>query len=379
MIGDYAIFGEPGLDIDYNTIEQMNQVMALPVSERGALMPDAHLGYAMPIGGVVGLANAVSPSFVGYDIACRMTLSYLDLSQHEANLIQKGLASAMQKVSRFGVGAQFDGSDIRDHAVMHDPLWDELPHLQAQKDRAQNQLGSSGGGNHFFDLVYGNTADDEEFVAIVTHSGSRGVGHSMATHYLKLAAEETRAQYTGIQKGYEWLSLDSEAGKEYWAVMQLMGRYAQANHHLIHDYFANEVGVDILATIENHHNFAWEQDGLIVHRKGATPADVDQVGIIPGSAGTASFVVSGRGEQTSLKSSPHGAGRTLSRTKAKKEFDQAKHDESMEGVLEIGVGHDESPFAYKDIHRVMKLSDDLLNVEAEMYPKIVVMGGKAYD
>ncbi|MHA2064120.1 MAG: RtcB family protein [Candidatus Thorarchaeota archaeon] len=391
----YAKFGELGVDIPYNAMDQMDEVMRIPPALKGALMPDAHHGYAMPIGGVVGLLNAVSPSFVGYDIACRMTVSLLDIDVHDFRFDKERFLEDMRSVTRFGLGSNFDKP--HDHAVMHHSLWNELPHLKDLKPLAQEQLGSSGGGNHFFDALvgevitpvhwltnsYGEVLEEgDNFVAIMTHSGSRGVGHKMARYYQKLAERQTRSVFTGIQKGYEWLNLSSEAGSEYWAVMSLMGTYAQANHHLIHESFSIRAGVESFGLVENHHNFAWIEDGMVVHRKGATPAAPGQIGIIPGSSGSASFLVEGLGNTESLNSSSHGAGRPHSRSQAKKQHDQELYTELMEelNVLTAGVAPDETVLAYKDIERVIALQDGVLvNVVARMKPELVVMGGKSDD
>lgn len=380
----YTMFGEVGVDIPYNAIEQMDRVMSIPPALKGALMPDAHKGYGMPIGGVVGMINAVSPSFVGYDIACRMMVSFLDISPVQFLELKFGLFEAMKDVTRFGLGVKFDTP--HQHEVMDDPLWNELPHLKNFKSLAAEQLGTSGGGNHFFDLLIGQAVAPNswipsgklQFVAIMSHSGSRGVGHKMATYYQKLAKDQTQGLFTGIPKGYEWLRLDSDAGREYWSVMQLMGRYAQANHQLIHDSFLEKTGIGSLGRIENHHNFAWDENGMVVHRKGATPAAEGQIGIIPGSSGTASFLVEGFGNADSLNSSSHGAGRPFSRTEAKKRHDEEafmKHWEESE-ILYDAVAEDETYQAYKDIERVISIQDGVLvRVVARMMPKIVIMGG----
>ena len=388
----YKIYGEPGVDIAYNAIEQMDEVMKLPPALKGALMPDAHHGYAMPIGGVVGMLNAVSPSFVGYDIACRMAVSILDLPVDSFIINKQEILKVMQNVTRFGLGSEFE--DPREHEVMDDPLWTTLPHLAKVRDKAQRQLGSSGGGNHFFDALIGEAVvstphlvnskgeqyqKGQQFVTIMTHSGSRGVGHNMATFYLKLAETETRSQFTGIPKGYEWLNMSGRAGQEYWEVMQLMGRYARANHELIHNHFIKEAGISTTSQFENHHNFAWMQDGMFVHRKGATPASVGEIGIIPGSSGTPSYIVEGLGNLNSLRSSSHGAGRPFSRKEAKQRHVQEQYEEHMDDlhILTSGVSPDETFMAYKDIERVIALQEGILvRVIAKMWPEIVIMGGR---
>lgn len=204
----------------------------------------------------------------------------------------------------------------------------------------------------------------------------------MATYYVKLAEQETARIARGIPKGYEWLSLETDAGREYLQVMTLMGRYAQANHHLIHDLFLKRTGLTGLARYENHHNFAWlGPDGTVIHRKGATPAATGQVGIIPGSSGTPSYLVEGLGNSASLESSSHGAGRPFSRSEAKRRHDEALFQQWMaeNDILHIGVSPDETLLAYKDIDRVMALQSDLVRPAARMLPAVVIMGGTSDD
>jgi tRNA-splicing ligase RtcB len=384
-------FGEMGVDFEQEVVEQIDKAASIPVAVRAAVMPDGHPGYALPIGGVIALDNAVSPSFVGYDIACRMTLSILDLTPQELMQQRMLLAGAMQAVTSFGVGSGFKGSARRNHEVMEDPLWNQIPVLRSLRGLAHEQLGSSGGGNHFFDAMTGEVlakADwmplpvGAKFAAVMTHSGSRGPGNQLARYYVKLAAQETRRIARNIPPGYEWLPLDTQAGQEYWQVMQLMGRYAQASHHLIHDLFLRHAGLNQVARWENHHNFAFQEGGLVIHRKGATPAQLGRIGIIPGSSGTDSYLVEGLGNVESLQSSSHGAGRPRSRTASIKQYDartfhehQAKRD-----ILSIGVAPDETFMAYKDIERIIALQNGLLvRVIARLSPVVVIMGARSDD
>lgn len=393
---DFPIFGLPvdkdgQGDIEAAAVEQMRTAMRLPVAKAGALMPDAHRGYAMPIGGVAVLHEAVSPSFVGYDIACRVTLSVLDIHPAEFLTHREKIAEDMRSVSSFGLDSGFRDGHRREHVVMEDPLWRELSPVRNLKDKAWRQLGSSGGGNHFFDALVGTVTretpglslkEGQEFVAIMTHSGSRGAGHKLATHFVKLAARETAQIATGIPPGYEWLSTNDDAGREYLAVMELMGRYAQANHHLIHDHFSMRSGINVTFRCENHHNFAWvEEDGLVIHRKGATPAELGQIGLIPGTSGTASYIVEGLGSPRSLNSSSHGAGRPFSRTEARRRHDAIRFQQHMErhDVLHFGLAEDETMMAYKDIERAMSLQKDLVHPIARMMPAVVIMGGESDD
>lgn len=383
-------FGNLGVDYGYDVEHQISEAAKLPVAVKAAVMPDAHLGYALPIGGVIGLENAVSPHFVGYDIACRMSCSVLAISPEEFMKHRPQLFEDLKAVTSFGIGAAFEKR--LDHAVMYDPLWDEIPILKQYKDLAWKQLGSSGGGNHFADFMIGTVCAESgnldlsvgtQFVSLVTHSGSRGAGHKLATYYSKLAGAWASHNAKGVPKGYEWLPLDSEAGQEYWLVMQLMGRYAQANHHLIHERFGNRAELRVRRFYENHHNFAWEESGMIVHRKGATPANVGDFGIIPGSMGTCSYLVEGLGNPDSLYSASHGAGRLSSRRKAKERFSKVTFDRHIErnDILVHGVAEDESNQAYKDITRVIRVQEDAgqIRIVASMFPKAVIMGGKSDD
>jgi tRNA-splicing ligase RtcB len=384
------VYGEIGTDIDQQAYDQLEKACRLPVAITGALLPDAHLGYALPVGGVVALKNAVSPAFVGFDIACRMKMSILNISVEAFEERRRKLVADLDEVTAFGLGANF-GFNAREHPVQDDPRWTQIERARELKEKADRQLGSSGSGNHFADLMTGTVQKEkdwlpldkgERFVALVTHSGSRGTGHKLATHYKNIAEEHTQRISKGISKSYAWLDLDTEAGQEYWQAMQLMGDYASANHELIHKHFAKESGLDIVDSYENHHNFAWEKEvkgeKWIIHRKGATPAEEGVVGIIPGSMGTPSYLVEGKAGRDSLWSSAHGAGRISSRTQAKKDHDAEAYKKFVKekDILTIRVAKDETYQSYKDIGRVMELQEgELVETVAEMKPRVVVMGG----
>jgi len=217
-----------------------------------------------------------------------------------------------------------------------------------------------------------------KYLALLSHSGSRGFGSEIALYYSKLAMEKVRLP--GKARHLAWLDLNSQEGQEYWLAMNLAGEYASANHHEIHAKVARELNVRPIRMIENHHNFAWFEslpDGrkAIVHRKGATPAHPNSLGIIPGSMVHPAFVIKGKGNPASLSSASHGAGRKMSRSKALQTFTQADLNYILEkwGVELIGAGLDEVPMAYKDIDAVMAYQSDLVGVLAKFYPKIVRM------
>jgi tRNA-splicing ligase RtcB len=205
------------------------------------------------------------------------------------------------------------------------------------------------------------------------------VGFAIAQHYIRVAAQET-ARHAQVPKMYEWLDLDGEAGQEYWAAMELAGAFAQANHEVIHQLYARRSGLTPLAVIQNHHNFAWRQGDLVLHRKGATPAEQGVLGIIPGSMATPSYIVAGRGNADALASSSHGAGRRGSRTQARNTISPAevKRLLKQQDVLVEGLSVDEAPQAYKDIERVMALqvAAGLVTPLARMRPVAVIMAGE---
>jgi len=379
----YRIWGS-GLEAD--AVQQLKNGCQLPIAVAGALMPDAHVGYGLPIGGVLATHEAVIPYAVGVDIACRMKMTVLELPVTALADDQERLTRALQRETQFGVGASFKAR--RQHAVM-DADWSFSKVISGLKDRAWAQLGTSGSGNHFVEFGQLTVLDDAvglargEYLALLSHSGSRGSGAHIAQHYSRLA----RDLHTELPKELShlaWLDLSSEAGQEYWAAMELMGQYAAANHALIHQYIARALGQEVLLDVENHHNFAWRErhrlpDGserdVIVHRKGATPAGAGTVGIIPGSMGAPGYVVRGKGVAASLNSAAHGAGRRMSRTKAKATFnwDDTRRFLRERGVTLLSAGLDEAPMAYKNIDEVMAAQHDLVEPLARFDPKLVKM------
>jgi tRNA-splicing ligase RtcB (3'-phosphate/5'-hydroxy nucleic acid ligase) len=375
-----------GSGLEAGALEQMKNAARLPVAVRGALMPDAHQGYGLPIGGVLATEGAVIPYAVGVDIACRMKLSILDIPASQAfGRHLEGLKNAIESETKFGAGATWQRP--LEHAVL-DADWGITRVTKDVFAKARSQLGTSGSGNHFveFGIVRLEKPDlglePGEYLALLSHSGSRGAGATVANHYSNLAMN-LRPELPKELKHLSWLEMDSEAGQEYWAAMNLMGEYASANHALIHKKVIRAIGGSVLAGVENHHNFAWleshEIDGEVrqvyVHRKGATPAGRGVLGMIPGSMATPGFVVRGLGNLDSLHSASHGAGRAMSRTKAKEQFNWKMVRPKLEaaGVTLLSAGIDENPFAYKDIDAVMNAQTDLVQVIARFDPKIVKM------
>jgi len=375
----YAQWGD---NLEPKSVQQMAAACKLPVAVRAALMPDAHLGYGLPIGGVLATENAVVPYAVGVDIACRMKLTVLDLPTQMLEAESEKLAGAIEMETRFGIGSSFKGkgasrgSTLREHPVM-DEDWSVSPITRQNKDKAHQQLGASGSGNHFVEFGL-FTVDREQaeslqregaalpgagtYLALLSHSGSRGTGASVCSHYSKLAMS-LHPNLPKELKHLAWLDMDSHEGQEYWAAMNLMGHYAAANHACIHRHIAKHLGAKVLLDVENHHNFAWkethevdgEQREVYVHRKGATPADAGVLGIIPGSMADPCYLVRGRGNEASLRSAAHGAGRVMSRTKARQTYrwNHVKDYLQKRGVRVLSAGLDEAPMVYKNIDEVM--------------------------
>ncbi|MEI6809522.1 MAG: RtcB family protein [bacterium] len=370
-----------GMDLDEKSIQQMENACQLPVSIAGALMPDAHLGYGLPIGGVLATKDVVIPYAVGTDIACRMKMSVLDMPVSAIRGEDGRLRNALRESTSFGVGGGF--SRRKCHPVMEED-WSFSPVVRQHKDKASYQLGSSGSGNHFAEFGTLTLNHDDlglktgVYCALLSHSGSRGTGGQIATHFSKLAME-LHPELPRELKHLAWLDLNTDVGREYWLAMELMGRYAAANHHLIHHDIARHLGVKVLLDIENHHNFAWKENhfgrDVIVHRKGATPAGKGIVGIIPGSMATPGYVVRGKGVPESMNSASHGAGRRMSRTATRNTYtwNDGKKFLAEHDVVLISAGLDEVPMGYKDIESVMAAQRDLVDIIARFDPKLVKM------
>ncbi|AFD08872.1 hypothetical protein Solca_3875 [Solitalea canadensis DSM 3403] len=378
---DYPLYGKEF--IEQGAINQMEIAVRLPVTVAGALMPDAHQGYGLPIGGVLATENAVIPYGVGVDIGCRMCLSIYDLPAGLVSDQKDHLKTILDKNTLFGAGQEFKNN--KDHEVLDNKAFNENPLLKSLQMKAAKQLGSSGSGNHFveFGIVEITDPNNEfkipvgNYLSALSHSGSRGLGATIANHYTKVAMQKCVLPQDA--KHLAWLDLNTQEGQEYWIAMNLAGDYASACHHRIHEKMAEALGEHPIAVIENHHNFAWKETWngkeVITHRKGATPAGKNVLGIIPGSMTAPGFIVRGKGNETSINSASHGAGRRLSRTQAEKSITRPELNKLLtdEGITLIGGGLDENPRAYKDIRDVMKAQTDLVEVLGLFYPKIVKM------
>jgi len=381
-LADYPVYGIENIEV--GALAQMKAAMQLPITVGGALMPDAHQGYGLPIGGVLATtADTIIPYAVGVDIACRMCLSIFELPANTVDSKQDNLKNLLLKNTHFGIGSE--SKKHYDSTLFDRPEWNLVKQVRALKDKAYKQLGTSGTGNHFVEwgeLTVNEGALDGvpagAYLALLSHSGSRGFGGNIAGYYSGIAMKKTRLPPEAKQLA--WLDLNAEEGQEYWLAMNLAGDYASANHHEIHNKIAAAMNLQPLMRIENHHNFAWKEqlaDGteVMVHRKGATPAGEGVLGIIPGSMSTPGFVVRGKGDAMSINSASHGAGRAMSRTAALRTLDRALVSAELlnKKITLLGSDLDEAPMAYKNIHTIMAAQTTLVDVLAKFQPRIVRM------
>jgi tRNA-splicing ligase RtcB (3'-phosphate/5'-hydroxy nucleic acid ligase) len=374
-----------GTDIDPGAHAQMEVACYVPSAVSAALMPDAHVGYGLPIGGVLACEGAVIPYAVGVDIACRMKLSVLDMPPTKIVDDRLRFREALTKGTRFGVGCTHERP--QSHSVM-DEDWNVTRVTREKKDTAWKQLGTSGSGNHF--VEFGTLTLDQrcdelnldpgEYTALLSHSGSRGAGAAVCDTYSRIAQQLLPERLKHLGR-LAWLDLDKGAGQEYWAAMNLMGDYAAANHAVIHRLVAKLLGAEIVTCVENHHNFAWLEwhngKQVVVHRKGATPAGQGVLGVIPGSMADPAFIVRGLGHPASLNSASHGAGRRMSRKQAHNtfRFNHVRQELAERGIEVMSAGADEVPGVYKNILEVMAAQEDLVESVARFDPKLVRMCG----
>jgi tRNA-splicing ligase RtcB len=316
-----------------------------------------------------------------------MCLSIFDIDPAELQNRESYFVRELNQATYFGSGAQF--REAEDHPVMDHEAFRLLPLLKNLHGRAWKQLGTSGSGNHFVEFGIVHIAEKDpvlgvppgEYLGLLSHSGSRALGANIANHYTRLAISKRRLPQEA--KNLAWLNLDEEEGQEYWLAMNLAGDYASACHEVIHEKIARQLGRKPIRRVENHHNFAWKEwyegQEVVVHRKGATPAGKDVLGIIPGSMTAPGFIVKGRGEAASIHSASHGAGRRMSRSRAMESITHHALKEELQkhGVHLIGGGLDEAPFAYKNIREVMQAQQLLVDTVGTFQPRIVKMDGTA--
>lgn len=368
-------------DLQTNALEQMRNCLQHDRAVTAALMADHHLGYAQPIGGVVAYHNAVSPSGVGYDIACGNKAVRLDLPATEARANISTIMTDIWEILAFGVGSK--NKEPIDHALFEKQDW-RLKPLDALKRLAAEQLGSIGSGNHYVDIF----VDDAEQVWVGVHFGSRGFGHRVATHFIKAGGGKSNDVFPVV------LPLNSNLGQDYLRAMKLAGEYAYAGRDWVCLRVARLLGAEILEEIHNNHNFAWRErhqgEELWVVRKGATPAYPGQSSFIGGSMGDVSLIVEGVDSHESrraLYSTIHGAGRIMSRTEAagrrrkgKRRGGKISRQMMLEWVTDKdvelrGAGTDESPHCYRRLPQVVTHHAPTLRILHTLHPIGVAMAG----
>lgn len=351
--------------LEQGAIDQFVSAMAEPFVVRGALMADCHAGYSLPIGGVVATDGVIVPAWVGYDIGCGMCAVPTTYTEEDVRSNAKKIFDNIYRDIPVGFNHN-----------KNDTYWPESLNLN-RSEAAENifaknglkQLCSLGGGNHFIEIG----VDEFRVVWIVIHSGSRGIGHAVATHYMKLASGDGKAR-----EGHFGFDVESKDGKDYITDLDFCLEFALANRmNMIYrvidvvDRYCKGAAVGS-SLINRNHNHAELKDGLWIHRKGATHADAGMMGVIPGNMKDGSFIVRGLGNPDSLWSSSHGAGRVMGRKEAKRVLNIDDFKKSMEGITALVNKDtlDESIFAYKDIYDVMRLQAGLVEVVAHPRPII---------
>ena len=397
MINHIPVWGEH----DAATLAQIERCAQDDGVAGAALMADGHKGYSMPIGGVVAYREAVAPSGVGYDIACGNKAVRTDIQATDLRPTIKRVMDQIARTVVFGIG-QTSGK-AADHPLFDDPTWRDIPHLLRLQQVAREQLGTVGSGNHFVDIF----ADEEGWVWIGVHFGSRGFGHRTASGFLNLAAGrafDAKAPGEHMDQPATVVSLRTDLGQSYWQAMTLAGRYAYAGRDGVVNQVLGILGASATDEVHNHHNFAWRErhngEEVIVVRKGATPAWPGQRGFIGGSMGDISVIVEGVESveaRAALHSTIHGAGRVMSRTQAAGKRRWVRENgqrvrtvvrpgaisrEMMLGWLHEkgielrGAGTDESPHVYRRLPDVLDAHAGSIRVQHTLHPLGVVMAGE---
>jgi tRNA-splicing ligase RtcB (3'-phosphate/5'-hydroxy nucleic acid ligase) len=376
-------------DVEEGAMEQIAHLCNLPFAfHHVAIMPDCHQGYGMPVGGVLATKGVIIPNAVGVDIGCGMCAVKTPWTVEQINPFIKNIMGEIRKAVPVG----FSHHKIaKDKALMPQLPVDvagRMPVVLKEYNSACKQLGTLGGGNHFIEIQ----KDPEQNVWIMLHSGSRNIGKQVADYYNRLAIDLNEQWHSGIPKKWElaFLPLDTNYGNNYWSEMQYCVDFALANRKLMMDTIANIFNdnikwkaITISEMINIAHNYAAMENhfgsNVMVHRKGATRARTGEMGIIPGSQGTNSYIVKGKGNEDSFQSCSHGAGRKLSRTKAQNELDLATEIKKLDdqGIIH-GIRHkndlDEASGAYKDINEVMNNQSDLVEIVTKLSPIAVIKG-----
>lgn len=375
-------------DIEENAFEQIDHLARLPfVHKHIAIMPDCHMGYGMPIGGVIALENVISPNMVGVDIGCGMCAVKTSLTGIDTDTLKKIMGEIRKAIP---VGFNRHEED-QDKSLMPNSMCGMV--TKRERSKARKSLGTLGGGNHFIEIQKG----DDGHIWIMIHSGSRNLGLQVANHYNKLAIELNEKWHSKVPKDWElsFLPVSRGEGKDYITEMKYCVDFALANRKLMMDRIK-----DIFMTVNEHlpselnemtfdeminiaHNYAAQENhygkNVWVHRKGATQAKLGQIGIIPGSQGTASYIVEGLGNKESFESCSHGAGRVMGRKQAKRELNLEKEIKILDdqGIIH-GMRYqgdlDEAVSCYKNIDDVMENQKDLVKIKVKLLPLAVIKG-----
>jgi len=384
-------------DIEDGALEQAKHLANLPFAFKHiTIMPDCHQGYGMPIGGVIATEKVIVPNAVGVDIGCGMCAVKTSLTSIDTTTLKK-IMSEIREVIPLGKDKHENMQDIGlmpDYKDMYPGLSAcENTIIEREFDNARKSLGTLGSGNHFIEIQKGSDGN----IWIMIHSGSRNLGKQVADHYNKLAIKLNEKMYSSVPKEWElaFLPIDSEEGKAYLQEMNYCVEFALANRKLMMSRIVNIVGnamgfpgtesIRICAEpmINIAHNYAKMEnhfkENVMVHRKGATLATKDTIGIIPGSQGTKSYIVKGLANPDSFNSCSHGAGKVMGRKQAIKTLDLKKEIKSLDAQ---GIMHsirnkedlDEAPSSYKNIEMVMKNQKDLVEILVELTPLAVVKG-----
>ncbi|MFY8051912.1 MAG: RtcB family protein [Armatimonadaceae bacterium] len=387
---DVMVFGQH----DADTLGQIRRCAAHESVLGAVLCGDGHRGYNMPIGGVVAYQGHISPAGVGFDIACGNKAVRTNLLWDDIRSDFPKLMDVVYKSLSFGIGRSNTTDDV-DDALFDDDAWSDIDVLSSGglKDKARRQLGTVGSGNHYVDIF----RDDSDRVWIGVHFGSRGLGHTIASHYIRLAGGQPDGN---MDAPPALLRVDTEDGQNYLRAMDLAGRYAYAGRNWVCSKVADLLGASILDEVHNHHNYAWKEkvagDEAWVVRKGATPAFPGQRGFVGGSMGDISVILEGidsKASNTALYSTVHGAGRVLSRTQAagkmvykgpnkgqrtggQVSWEMLRAWVNDKGVELRGGGTDESPHCYKRLPDVLACHDGTIRVLHTLYPLGVCMAGE---
>ena len=367
-------------DLEKGAFQQAKDLANLRIAFRHiAIMPDSHLGYGMPIGGILATKDAIIPNAVGVDIGCGMCSLRTDLKEIEQKDLKK-IMSTIRKTVPVGFNHHLEDQD----EIWMPPLEENLPIVSKEFERALTQVGTLGGGNHFIEIQRGS----DGYIWLMVHSGSRNIGFTVANHYHNKAKEEIRKIDKDVPEDLAYFMKGSEGYDLYFKEMNYCIEFALQNRKLmmerVKDAFLEFLPeVRFSNFINKPHNFAaWENhfgEDLIIHRKGATRAEKGEWGMIPGSQGTSSYLVKGKGNELSFNSCSHGAGRIMSRHQARKKLDLKQEIQVLE---KLGVLHalrhkkdlDEAPSSYKDIKQVMALQKDLVEIQVALTPMAVIKG-----